>query len=492
VHLVVVEDSEGLTVWPADRIAALTPAYPNRWRAVSCEGSVGYCPSFPEGGPWVPCGPSWVHPAWLRRQGEGWLDPAGFFHPGGQLPPVPDPQPPDPRWALEVGGWCTDDGLCPHAGSLEEVAAEEAGLARVGTRSYVRLSRVRRLRIDETRLTLELDNGPQRGVSPRFLPTLLAALNLEDPRHLHPYVPALFNLKLREYPVELAMAPAAYLKAHFSQVRILVANLIWQGVFYHSQGIENEYGRDHQGYFYLPVSSPLSRIGFMRSKDPLDKKRAEDLFQRILGEMVGDHRLFTFTQLGFEDTGEARREIGSLHPRIVLLVEKKGLWKRARTLARRYGISLLLTGGVPNLVEVEFFLRALGGSEPVTIVAYVDWDPGGFWVAQTLANHCLRYNVPSLSAPHFLVRPERFSADELELISRGLDDLDPRVINWVKATGGTGGQARGFYAEWWRPFSRVEAAMEELMRELGVGPVRRRRSYSTPSSIAPNLSNTRS
>ena len=471
--LLVMEDAQGLVVWPQDRVAALSPAYPDQWRGVCQDGSVAYRPSLPEGGPWVRLGDSWVLPALLRRVADGWVDPGEFLHPVGTLPPSPEPEPLDPRWAWEeteqgVGYW-ENDRFFPCPGTLQQAVAGQSGLVRVGPRLFVRLARVRRLLVEGS-VKLLFDNGQRRGVSEKYLSALGSALGVTDFRHLQPYRPGFFSLELREYPVELATASAAYLKAHFREARILVANLIWQGLFYALQGTDKEYGRDHQGYFYMPVSSPLSRIGFMRLNDPLGKAKAEELFQRILAEMVGDHRLFTFAQLGFEDTGEARREIGSVHPRIVLVVEKKDLTKRARILARRYGISLLVTGGVPKLVEVEFFLRALGGSGPLILLAYVDWDPGGYWVATTMVNHCLRYGVACAAPPQFLVRPEHFSAEELELYSRGLDAEDSRVINWVKATDGIAGQARGVYAEWLRPFARVEAVMDQAMRALGVTP----------------------
>ena len=112
---------------------------------------------------------------------------------------------------------------------------------------------------------------------------------------------------------------------------------------------------------------------------------------------------------------------------------------------------------------------------PLRVAQYV-W--GLLWASfnKWLDDHCLRYGVACAAPPQFLVRPEHFSAEELELYSRGLDTQDSRVINWVKATDGIAGQARGVYAEWLRPFARVEAVMDEAMRALGVTPRRRRRS----------------
>lgn len=466
------EDPEGLRLWPKHQVAALSPAYPRRWRVVGADGSLSYRPEAPPEGPWVRLGDSWVYPPLLRREGDRWIDPAGFDHGDGDLPVLSVPAD-DPRWALEQSeehgpGWWTDQGFEPVEGSLEQAAAA-ACLVRTREATWVVLSRIRRLVPDKGRVRLILDNGQQRVVSEKYLPELAAALGQDDFRHLHPYQAALFHLELREFPRELSSAPADYLRRHFAHPRPLIANFLWQALHYRQLGLDMGYGTTHDEFFYLPLSAALSRRGFMRQLDPLSKAKAERYYEGIVAEMVGKERLFTFEQLGFEDSFEHRREIGALHPRVVLLVEKSGLAAGARTLARRYGISLVETGGVPNLIEVEYFLKALGGEGPIVVVAYVDWDPGGYWAAHTLINQCLRYGVACAGGPHFLVRPEAFSAEELELYSRGLDEGDSRATNWVGATGGIGGQARGIHCEWLRPFARVEKAMAGVMGALGVG-----------------------
>lgn len=466
------EDPEGLRLWPKHQVAALSPAYPGRWRVVGADGSLSYLPHAPPEGPWVRLGDSWVYPPLLRREGEIWIDPAGFDHGGGDLPELAVPAA-DPRWALEQSeeqgpGWQTDQGFEAIDGSLEEAAAAAPGLVRAREGAWVVLSRIRRLVPDRGRVVLVMDQGQRRVVTEEYLPELAAALGQDDFHHLHPYRAALFQLELREFPRELSSAPAEYLRRHFAHPRPLIANFLWQALHYRERGLDMGYGTTHDEFFYLPLSAALSRTGFMRKLDPLSKAKAELYFHRIVAEMVGEERLFTFEQLGFEDSFENRREIGAVHPRVVLLVEKSGLAARARTLAQRYGISMVETGGVPSLIEVEYFLKALGGEGPMVVIAYVDWDPGGYWAAHTLIHQCQRYEVACAGGPHFLVRPEAFSDEELELYSRGLDEGDSRVSNWVAATGGIGGRPRGIHCEWLRPFARVEEAMAGGMGGLGL------------------------
>lgn len=139
--MIVFQDEQGLCFWPEELIAAITPAFPNRLRVVTCDGSLGYCPLPMPEGPWLAAGDSQVQPGWLRNN----TDAAGFDH--GPVPsaPLPDYQP-EPYWMLEQTEdglfWHDDQAAVPCTLPLEEA---QKGLIRCGTHRYFHPRRLRRL-----------------------------------------------------------------------------------------------------------------------------------------------------------------------------------------------------------------------------------------------------------------------------------------------------------------------------------------------------------
>ena len=79
---------------------------------------------------------------------------------------------------------------------------------------------------------------------------------------MEPLTLALTRHRLRDYPLELAVAESAQLKAWFDSPRQLIANLLYQAVRYRQLGIAREYGDTTHGFWYVPVSATLYRAGF--------------------------------------------------------------------------------------------------------------------------------------------------------------------------------------------------------------------------------------
>lgn len=193
------------------------------------------------------------------------------------------------------------------------------------------------------------------------------------------------------------------------------------------------------------------------------------LFLEVVGRLVGDDALFTFTELDFRDPRPDLRRIGTTRPEVVLIAEKTSLEKGVQLIADRFGVSTIILGGLPSLLSSEFFSRELRRvlTGPVRLVAYVDFDPGGWVAAQSFGKQLARFGVPS-ERLDFLVRPERFSQEEeLDLYSIALPAPTPEVAGkvkaWVALSGGIHGQARGLHADHLRPPERAAAAFGEIL-----------------------------
>lgn len=162
--------------------------------------------------------------------------------------------------------------------------------------------------------------------------------------------------------------------------------------------------------------------------------------------------------------GEARH--------VVIVVEKDSLRGWAELLAFRYGASLLVTGGQASLIGSEHLagdlLPVLGG-RPVVLVFLVDWDPPGWVIPQAQARQLEPYGVPVFAVRH-LVRPERFTPEEIALFAHPLHPRGPSALGlqrrWLAETGGINGQALGLHADHFWPAERVLAAFLAEMAGL--------------------------
>lgn len=477
-RVIAFEESDCLLFYRWDEIASLTPEYRGRWRAVAADGTVLHRPSCPPGDHWCALGESLVNPRLLRMVGEKqWKDPADFVY-CGELVGEPEPE---PDWPREVTGlllgpdgnyqWISDGQPVPHTGTLEEALELHPQLVSLGKQGWVNPYRLRALRRKDDRYTIELDNGQVLATLNRTTARSLASgLGLPGPDRLGEVPCLLTQRNLRDYPLELDRTSAAQLKLWFKTARQALSNIIYQTVRYRQQGKTLDgYGTDHSGYLYKPIYSTMVRAGFWKTEDisRMDSKLRND-FEVVLNDLVGRDALFTYQQLGFLDD-PSRRHIGDRRPEIVLVLEKTGFRRYAEEFSRRYGISFLITGGMPKLLDSEFLALALAQvvTGPIRIIAFTDFDPAGWALAASLAAHLARYGI-QLSGPIvYLVRPEVFTAEEIELFSFDCPMASPATttyaLEWAERSGGIDGKPRGIHANHFQPLERVAA---ELQRHL--------------------------
>ena len=242
-------------------------------------------------------------------------------------------------------------------------------------------------------------------------------------------------------------------------------NILWQTLERVRQGLK-PYGTTHHGYFYVPLHATLERAGMLNEQ--FTKDMAEELYRRIVARMVRDDCLFAYRDLGFVDRFGHEREFGSRHPHIVLVIEKDSLAEGGIAAARQCGISWIVTGGVARITSVEFFCAALRlvYQGPVTVIDLGDFDPGGWLNGRVFVGHMERYDTPCASGPHYLIRPELYTQQEIEILSRPLSSKDGRVDDWLAESGGINGQPRGIHADWLQPPERILQALIALLEKL--------------------------
>jgi hypothetical protein len=126
-------------------------------------------------------------------------------------------------------------------------------------------------------------------------------------------------------------------------------------------------------------------------------------------------------------------------------------------------------GGMSKLQEVEFLVRDLRhrGVGPIRIVAFVDFDPSGWMVAASFRDHLQRYGQQVVGGTDYLVVPQCFSAEEIELYALPCPAPNAATLTqrdrWLAESGGIGGRPLGLYANQLKPYERVAARLAELL-----------------------------
>ncbi len=132
---------------------------------------------------------------------------------------------------------------------------------------------------------------------------------------------------IRDFRKDIRIMDRRDLRKHFSfktkrkiNPTNLIKNIIWQTYTRIQRGEMEPIEGNIRSFWYLSVKSVLSRLGFNVSGDRYISK-VYDVFV----EMTSIHRLFRYTDFGFDDSAEFMRVIGGKNGNLILFAEKKGL-----------------------------------------------------------------------------------------------------------------------------------------------------------------------
>lgn len=470
-----------------EEIAAWSPTLFSRWRVVLTDGQVLHHPGPVPDGPWVELDGHRVQP---RHLSAG-KDPAGFVLGEQRLkqprsraaaPVQPGPAltcaPERVLWLEDQADgthWCLDDGSRVAVGMpAEQAAAHHPGLIRLRRGLWLHHNRIRYT----GQLCIEMDGGMKFPIqSCRSTHLFQRKLGLSRLDRLAADDFGLQGLGVRDFPFEIARAPASVLKQHFATPRQLIMNILYQTYDMYLKTGQFPYGRSFSGYYYRPLQAALYRLGFLSAGQQAEdavaagtvKDRLFVLFQRHLHELVRHNRLFTYRQFGFGDPWPEDRMLGEARPHQVLAVEKGDQVERfARQLQGEFGLTMILLKGSPTLIASEFFVEMLKaqGIFEVDIFFFGDFDYGGWDIGPALARQLEFYGVGCKRVER-LVLPGCFTREELTLHSREFDipnsKVASRVRRFVQESGGINGEPRGIHANHFSPYERVRARLEELL-----------------------------
>jgi hypothetical protein len=459
--LLAVQTREGLEFRPFGEVALALDEYEGRLTIVLADGAVAHRPGpLAAFGEMVPLADGVMGNA--RHgvvRGDFFEFPAGWKFPRVKLPNAP------------------------------RVAEATAAALKIGSRR-LDSTRLRGLRAEGTRYRVNLDDGTSFFVMYKAALELVAQLGVAL-NHLEPCSEkhrAMYRLGLRDFPYVLLDASDAELKRVFgTDERTCIANLIWEVPRHRALGTPLDYGTEHRGFYYRPILPVLNRLGLMdrRTRAALSYIPTDvllgalangtynllggfsdphyQLYGKILSEMIGDSRLITLRDLGFAPTRPDLRALGTARPEWLLAVEKSSLENEAREVARRFGVSLVILGGMARWQATEplaDLLRPVLAGRRVNVVNYGDFDPDGWEIADVLVSQLARYDIAAVVVGHIAL-PRRFTEREISLLAEPLPSNDAQTQAWMAKTHGIDGKPLRMHADHLRPLERVIAAFKE-------------------------------
>lgn len=422
-------------------------------------------------------------PELLVREGEHWRDPAGFRY---AYEPLAASGWVDPEVGSVIRLCSKGTGSVLYSDQGEQAspltAAQKARdypeLVLISRGNYCNPGRLRRVERDLTRHRLVFEDGSSMLVSHKFHFKAAKRLGLPHFFDLEPHVAGVWRDHKRDYPYDLINARAEILRKDFRSARHLLANILWQILRRRRLGQPDHAYPDYREIWYFAVKTTLYRAGFLTRADlgwdPHHRAPATSSFlllQTLLAQMVGEDRLCTFREFGFEDKDKTPFHIGDRRPNVLVVCEKDSLGDKLEFLAEQFGVSYVVLGGQPSLLATQFFSEKIRELGPLRIIAYVDYDPAGWIIVRSFLEQLARYGIECpWGIEGYLIRPESFSAEELELHALPLEADSAASAGknklWMQETGGIFGEKKSITANRLDPVDRVAAVIEQLLAGL--------------------------
>lgn len=450
VGVVTMEGPGHLVFYPREAIVSLREEHFGRVEILAASGEVGH------------------HPGPLSRLQGSPFTSAG---PGGLVNPHPRLQPDsdvlylrtEVRDTIQV----TDAGEFRLRGPARQHAARLPGALRFG-HVYLNPRRLRRLVMrSDSGAEAHLDQGTVLTARPMGARSVMRALDVDTLR----WLPAanqgqshLSAARLRNWPLEIATAPADWLQAEFrDDPERLIANLAWQSVV-----TRRSYAESHRSLFYTTILPLLEAAQAPLLLGVPESEREYLRYCNVLLDLVMERRLFRFSDLGFRDQRPDLRGVGDSLPHVVLFVEKATRERDIAAIRKAFGCSFVIGGGRSLVVGTEFLadllLPVLQG-RPVHVLALVDFDPWGWIATDAFVRQLARYGVATSALRHLVV-PRRFTPRELRERCVPLPQPDAtqrtNVRQWTERSGGVDGRPLGLGADNLTGDRLLQAVREEL------------------------------
>ena len=175
-----------------------------------------------------------------------------------------------------------------------------------------------------------------------------------------------------------------------------------------------------------------------------------DAFQRLIVR----YGMLKFRDFSFSDEGQRFYVPGTERINVLLVAEKKGHFRRLQSLQEEYGMTIVALGGMPSLLNSEYFASNLGpklAKKPLHIISIVDYNPAGALILKAFLAQLQHEGVSAPVSIQHLVVPEHFDPEELQAIAEPVPMNSKadrtKARRWIEAGGGINGEPRGIESE---------------------------------------------
>jgi hypothetical protein len=230
-----------------------------------------------------------------------------------------------------------------------------------------------------------------------------------------------------------------------AKATFIIKNQIWQTFLWIQSGKHPLIEGNLRSYWYSHLKPTLARV---------DLLSAHDHYQTMLEifvELVKTHKLFRYSDFGFDDENWENRRIATKLFNVILFAEKAGWFRTLKEFYEEHGMNIVVLGGTPSLLSTEYFVKHLSQvtslDQKFYLISAVDYDPAGAIIANAFMEQLQSQGIHELEVIP-AVSLEHYTPKEIDLFKFPLPEKQAtKTKKWMQATNGIHGKPFGLEAD---------------------------------------------
>ena len=259
---------------------------------------------------------------------------------------------------------------------------------------------------------------------------------------------------IRPFNKDLRLMSKEELNTHFLHPRTgnfetseFLSNYIWEYARLLKQGKRPPIEGNIRTFWYV-LKPTLARAV------PLEGEKQYYQMLEAFQRLIVRYGMLKFRDFSFSDEGQRFYVPGSKRINVLLVAEKKGHFRRLQSLQEEYGLTIVALGGMPSLLNSEYFASNLApklAKKPLHIISIVDYNPAGALILKAFLAQLQHEGLSTPESIQHLVVPEHFDPEELQAISEPVPMNSKadrtKARRWIEAGGGINGEPRGIESD---------------------------------------------
>ena len=253
-----------------------------------------------------------------------------------------------------------------------------------------------------------------------------------------------------------------------AKAALIIKNQIWQTFQWIQNGKHPLIEGNLRSYWYSHLKPTLARV---------DLLSAHDHYQTMLEifvELVKTHKLFRYSDFGFDDEHWENRRIATKLFNVILFAEKAGWLRTLKEFHENYGMNIVVLGGTPSLLSTEYFVQHLSQvaslDQKFYLISAVDYDPAGAIIEGAFIEQLQSQGIQKIEIIP-AVSLEQYTQEEIDLFKFPIPEKQAtKTKKWLDATNGIQGKPFGLEADS-LPRERYKQIVKDKLKTI---PIERR------------------